>query len=223
MPLPGRNLVISTEQSFGDSFQFTRYIAMGVARCGEVMVICRTPQIPLLSRIPGVRACVTDLKQAGDHAAFCWLTSQPYLFGTEVSSIPAPIPYLAAAPIRRAYWRAELARRVGNEGVRVGLAWADSHENAADWRRSVPLAALRELAAIAGVQFVSLQKPVPDADQAVFSELGLADLSADLTDFGETAAVIANLDLIVSVDSAVAHPAGAMGVPTWTLIYEPAD
>jgi ADP-heptose:LPS heptosyltransferase len=82
---------------------------------------------------------------------------------------------------------------------------------------------LRELATIPGVRLVSLQTPVPDADRAVFSEMGLPDLSADLTDFGETAAVIANLDLVVSVDSAVAHLAGAMGVPTWTLIYEPAD
>jgi Tfp pilus assembly protein PilF len=223
MPLPGRRLVISTDQGFGDSFQFARYITMAAARCGEVTVICRPPQMSLLSRIPGVRACVTDLKQAGDHAAFCWLASLPYVFGTELSNIPAQVPYLAAAPIRRAHWRAELARRVGSEGVRVGLVWAGNNENSADWRRSIPLAALRELTEIPGVQLVSLQKPLPETDRAVFIELGLPDLSADLTDFGETAAVIANLDLVVSVDSAVAHLAGAMGVPTWTLIYEPAD
>jgi hypothetical protein len=96
------------------------------------MVICRTPQIPLLSRIPGVRACVTDLQQVACHAAFCWLTSLPYVFGTEVSFIPAPIPYLVAAPIRRVHWRAGLARSVGNEGVRIGLACAGNHENATD-------------------------------------------------------------------------------------------
>jgi hypothetical protein len=223
MPLPGRRLVISTDQGFGDSFQFARYIPMAAARVGEVTVICRPPQILLLSRIPGVRSCVTDLKQAGDHAAFCWLASLPYVFGTEVSTIPTSVPYLAAAPIRRAHWRAELARRVGSEGVRVGLVWAGNNENSADWRRSVPLAGLRELASIAGVRLVSLQKPVPETDRAVFDELGLLDLSGNLTDFGETAAVIANLDLVVSVDSAVAHLAGAMGVPTWALIYEPAD
>jgi hypothetical protein len=223
MPLPGRRLVISTDQGFGDSFQFARYIPMAAARVGEVTVICRPPQVPLMSRIPGVRNCVLNLTQAGDHAAFCWLASLPYVFGTELSTIPTPIPYLAAAPVRRAHWRAELARRVGSDGVRVGLVWAGNVENTADWRRSVPLTALRELAEIPNVRLVSLQKPVPEADRGVFAEMGLADLSGNLGDFGETAAVIGNLDLIVSVDSAVAHLAGAMGVPTWTLIYEPAD
>jgi tetratricopeptide (TPR) repeat protein len=223
MPLPGRRLVISTDQGFGDSFQFARYIPMAAARCGEVTLICRKPQVSLLSRVPGVKRCVQDLSQAGEHAAFCWLASLPYVFGTEVSTIPTPVPYLAADPIRRAHWRSELARRIGSDGVRVGLVWAGNIENTADWRRSIGLAALRELTSIPGIQLVPLQMPLPDADRAVFAELGLHDFSADLTDFGETAAVIANLDLIVSVDSAVAHLAGAMGVPTWTLIYEPAD
>jgi tetratricopeptide (TPR) repeat protein len=223
MPLPGRRLVISTDQGYGDSFQFARYIPLAAARCGEVTVICRAPQIPLLCRIPGVRTCVTDLKQAGEHAAFCWLASLPHVFGTELSSIPTPIPYLTAAPLRRAHWRADLARRIGTEGVRIGLVWAGNNENSADWRRSVSLAALRHLAEIPGIRLVSLQKPIPEADRAMFTGMGLPDLSADLTDFGETAAVIANLDLVISVDSAVAHLAGAMGVPAWVLIYEPAD
>jgi hypothetical protein len=223
MPLPGRRLVISTDQGFGDSFQFARYIPMAAVRCGEVTLLCRKPQIALLSRIPGVARCITDIKQAGEHAAFCWLASLPYVFGTELSTVPTPIPYLSADPIRRAHWRAELARRIGSEGVRVGLVWAGNMDNTADWRRSLPLAALKGLADIPGIQLVPLQTPVPEADRAVFAALGLPELSTDLTDFGETAAVIANLDLVVSVDSAVAHLAGAMGVPTWTLIYEPAD
>lgn len=223
MPLPGRRLVISTDQGFGDSFQFARYIPMAAARCGEVTLLCRKPQITLMSRIPGVARCITDLKQAGEHAAFCWLASLPYVFGTELSTIPTPIPYLSADPIRRAHWRAELARRIGSDGVRVGMVWAGNMDNTADWRRSLPLTALQELAGIQGVQLVSLQTPIPDSDRVTLTALGLPDLSSDLTDFGETAAVIANLDLVISVDSAVAHLAGAMGVPTWTLIYEPAD
>jgi hypothetical protein len=223
MPLPERRLVISTDQGYGDSFQFARYIPMAAARCGEVTVICRAPQKTLFSRIPGVRRCVADLRQAGDHAAFCWLASLPYVFGTEVSSIPLTIPYLTADPVRRAHWRAQLAARVGSEGIRVGLVWAGNNENTADWRRSIGLAALRALAAIPGVRLVSLQKPVPDADRAVFEAMGLVDFSADLSDFGETAAAMANLDLVVTVDSAVAHLGGAMGIPTWVLIYEPAD
>jgi hypothetical protein len=223
MPLPNRRLVISTDQGFGDSFQFARYIPMAAARCGEVTVICRTPQVALLSRIPGVKRCVPDLKRAGDHAAFCWLASLPYVFGTEVSTIPTPIPYLTADPVRRAHWRALLDQRVGSADVRVGLVWAGNADNTADWRRSLPLEALRGLFGVPGVQLISLQKPVPAADRPAVSALGLEDFSAALTDFGETAAAIANVDLVISVDSAVAHLAGAMGVSVWTLIYEPAD
>jgi hypothetical protein len=223
MPLPGRRLVISTDQGFGDSFQFARYIPMAAARVGGVILLCRKPQIPLLSRVPGVQRCITDIKQAGEHAAFCWLASLPYVFGTEFSTIPAATPYLMADPIRRAWWRSDLASRIGSDGIRVGLAWAGNIENSADWRRSIPLAALRHLAAIPGVRLLSLQKPLPEADRAIFAELGLVDFTAELADFGETAAMIANLDLVVTVDTAVAHLSGAMGVPTWALIYEPAD
>lgn len=223
MPLPGRRLVVSADQGYGDSFQFARYIPMAAARCGGLTLVCRPPQIPLLSRVPGVQRCVTDLRQAGEHAAFCWLASLPYVFGTELATIPTPIPYLTANPQRRAFWRAELDRRIGSDGVRIGLTWAGNADNTADWRRSLPLEALRALAAVPGVRLVPLQTVIPAADRATFQALGLSDLSPLLTDFGETAAAIANLDLVISVDSAVAHLAGAMGVPAWTLIYEPAD
>jgi hypothetical protein len=103
------------------------------------------------------------------------------------------------------------------EGRRIGLVWAGNPDNATDWRRSVPLSLFAPLRAIAGLNLVSLQLQTPDAG------LDLLDLGAELTDFGETAAVIANLDLVVSVDSAVAHLAAAMGTPTWILMYRPAD
>ena len=222
-PLPGRRLVISADQGFGDAFQFARYIPLAAARVGEVTVICRPPQVSLFARIPGVARCVGSLKEAGEHAAFSWLASLPYVFGTELTTIPATVPYLSADPLRRAWWRAELDRAVGSTGMRVGLAWAGNTDNTADWRRSLPLEALRGLASVPGVTLVSLQRPVPDTDRAVFDALGLKDLSEKMTDFGETAALIGNLDLVVSVDSAVAHLAGGLGVPVWTLIYEPAD
>jgi len=222
-PLPGRRLVISTDQGYGDSFQFARYIPMAAARCGGVTLLCRPPQAPLLARVPGVDRIAHDLKDAGEHAAFSWLASMPHIFGTELTNIPTPIPYLTADPVRRAHWRARLAERVGSQGVRVGLVWAGNPDNTADWRRSLPLEALRDLGAIPGVQLVSLQTPLPEQDRASFAAMRLHDFSAELTDFGETAAVIANLDLVVSVDSGVAHLAGAMGMPTWTLVYEPAD
>ncbi len=222
-PLPGRRLVISADQGYGDAFQFARYIPLAAARVGAVIILCREPQVSLFARIPGVARCVGSLKEAGEHAAFCWLASLPYVFGTELSTIPATVPYLHGDPLRRAWWRGELDRVIGSEGVRVGLAWAGNPDNTADWRRSLPLGSLRALADVPGVQLVSLQRPLPDVDRAVFGELGLVDLSDRLTDFGETAALIGSVDLVISVDSAVAHLAGAVGVPVWTLIYEPAD
>lgn len=222
-PLPGKTLAVSADQGFGDSFQFARYLPMAAARCASLTVVCRPPQAPLLSRVPGVARCVTDLRDVGEHAAFCWMASLPYVFGTELHSVPGTIPYLQPALHRKAAWRDRLHQAIGSEFMRVGLAWAGNADNTADWRRSLALSDLEALAAIPGIQLVSIQKPVPQADRDAFAAWGLTDFSDVLADFGETAALIANLDLVVTVDTAVAHLAGAMGVPVWTLIYEPCD
>lgn len=223
MPLPGRRLAISADQGYGDSFQFARYIPLAARLVGEVTVICREPQVALFSRIPGVARCVLNLKAVGEHAAFSWLASLPHVFGTEVATIPAPIPYLSAPAERRAWWRGELARRVGSDGIRVGLCWAGNADNTADWRRSLPLERLRALGSVPGVTLVSLQRPVPEVDRDAFAAMGMVDFSPELTDFAETVALMGSLDLVISVDSAMAHLAGAIGMPVWALIYEPAD
>jgi hypothetical protein len=222
-PLPGRTLAVSADQGFGDSFQFARYLPMAAARCSNLTLVCRLSQVPLFSRIPGVARCVTDLRDVGEHAAFCWMASLPHVFATELSEVPATMPYLFPPPDRRAVWRERLHQTIGSEFLRVGLAWAGNPDNTADWRRSLSLSALEGLAAVPGIRLVSLQKPVPAKDRDAFVAWGLTDFSGALTDFAETAAVIANLDLVVTVDTAIAHLAGAMGVPVWTLIYEPCD
>jgi tetratricopeptide (TPR) repeat protein len=222
-PLPGRTLAVSADQGFGDSFQFARYLPMAAARCGNLTLVCREPQVPLLSRVPGVARCVTDLREVGEHAAFCWMASLPYVFGTELSDVPGTIPYLNAPPDRRAAWRERLHQQIGSECPRIGLAWAGNPDNTADWRRSLPLSALEGLAALPGIQLVSLQKSVPEKDRPAFAAWGLVDFGDAMDDFAETAAMIANLDLIVTVDTVIAHLAGAMGLPVWTLIYEPCD
>ena len=106
---------------------------------------------------------------------------------------------------------------------RAGLVWAGNPENTTDWRRSISLSVLAPLAEIEGLRLISLQLHPPEADRAVMSRMGIFDISEKLLDFGETAAAIANLDLVIAVDSAVAHLAAAMGVPTWILVYQPAD
>ncbi len=222
-PLPGRTLAVSADQGFGDAIQFARYLPLAAARCANLTLVCRPPQVALLSRIPGVARCVTDLRDVGEHAAFCWMASLPCVFGTEPSNVPGTIPYLTAPFESRAAWRERLHQAVGSAFPRVGLAWAGNPDNTADWRRSLPLSALDGLAAVPGLQLVSLQKPVPERDRATFATWGLTDFADAMTDFAETAALLANLDLVVTVDTAIAHLAGAMGLPVWTLIYEPCD
>ncbi len=219
MRLPGRRILVAADQGFGDAFQFCRYLPLVAERCAGVVVLCRAPQIPVFSRLPGVESCVVSIADVGPHAAWCWMASLPRLFGTTQDTIPGGGAYLSPDPARRS----AMAARLPAGGKRVGLVWAGNPENTADWRRSLPLSMLAPLAEIPGLSLVSLQLQPPEADRAAMARMGIFDISAALTDFGETAAAIANLDLVVAVDSAVAHLAAAMGVPTWILVYQPAD
>ncbi len=222
MPLLGRRLLLGADQGFGDGFQFARFVAMAAERCAGVVVLCRAPQVAVFRRLPGVVACVTDITQAGEHAAFCWMGSLPCVLGITVETIP-PAPYCAPDPARRRVWRAELDRLRPGTGLRVGLCWRGNPANSFDWRRSIPLSLLRPLGALAGVDLVSLQVPPPAEDQVLMAAMGMLDPAARLTDFGETAALTANLDCVVSVDSAILHLAGALGVPGLAMLFTPAD
>ena len=223
MQLPGRRILLAADQGYGDAFHFARYIPMVAERCAGIVVLCRTPQIPLFRRLPGVLDCVIDITKAGEHAAFAWMASLPNIFGTTLASVPASTPYLAADPARQGYWREELARRVPDPGLRVGLVWAGNPANSGDWRRSVSLSLLAPLAKIEGVRLVSLQVPTPESDRTAMADLGITDIAPGLTDFGETAAALAGLDLLVTVDTGIAHLAGALGLPAWVLIHHPSD
>ena len=219
MRLPGRRVLVAADQGFGDAFQFCRYLPHVAERCAGVVVLCRAPQIPVFSRLPGVESCVVSIADVGPYAAWCWMASLPRLFGTTPDTIPGGRAYLSPDPARRA----TMAARLPAAGRRVGLVWAGNPENTTDWRRSIPLRMLAPLAEIEGLNLVSLQLQPPAADRAAMTGMGIFDISAELIDFGETAAAIANLDLVVAVDSAVAHLAAALGVPTWILVYQPAD
>jgi len=159
------------------------------------------------------------------HAAHCRLSSLPYMFQTRLDTIPAQVPYLKADPARIAAWKERLDRQLP-PGRRIGLAWTGRPTHPNDRRRSVPLQRLLPIArAVAGTAaFVSLQKPMPANDLAVMSEFrGMTDLSADLKDFGETAALIENLDIVVTVDTSMGHLAGALAKPAWIMLPKAAD
>jgi hypothetical protein len=147
----------------------------------------------------------------------------PWAFGTTVSDVPAAVPYLAADAAAVARWRARLADLPKAAGGRsVGLVWAGGRRAAdplsvrIDRRRSMPLAALAPLGGVAGVSLVSLQKGPPGRD-AVPAGMVLHDWTGELEDFADTAALIAALDLVISVDTSVVHLAGALGRPVWLL------
>jgi hypothetical protein len=148
----------------------------------------------------------------------------PHLVHTTLETIPANVPYLHADPARIAAWRRKLDAMLPHGVRRIGLAWTGRPTHPNDRRRSIPLARLAPLAGPGPASFVSLQKPMPSADLPAVAQLpGLADLSAELADFGETAALIANLDLVITVDTAIAHLAGAMARPVWIMLPKASD
>ncbi len=216
-PLTGKSLLVLPEQGYGDEIQFCRYLPLLKQRgLQRLTVICKPRLKTLFAALPGVDAVVA----AGEPlpaASFDCLTypmSCPLHFGTTPATIPATLPYLTVAPEAVAHWRAQLA-----DAFAVGLVWQGNrrHENDAD--RSLPAAALAHLLAVPEIQFVSAQKawcgPAAGEPAALQAVLPLA---ADLEDFADTAALIMALDLVISVDTAVAHLAGALGKPCWLLL-----
>jgi Flp pilus assembly protein TadD len=217
MRIAGRLLVIG-DQGFGDCIQFSRYFPLAAARCSSLVLACAGEIIELLGAVPGVAASFDRWENVGDFAAYCPLTSLPGIFGTELDSIPATVPYLAAKPARIEHWRWVFADRLPVDSLRVGLVWAGRPTHGNDVRRSLSLAALEPLADSAGVAFVGLQKGPAATQVEHFGDGRILALSDELTSFAETAAVVANLDLVIAVDTAVAHLAAALGKPVWMML-----
>ncbi len=212
----GRLLVLA-EQGFGDTLQFCRYVDVLASRGIDT---CFAVQAPLLSLmrtyLPAV--AVTSLADPPPLADYhCHLLSLPLLFGTELASVPPLARHLQADAARCSHWAGALAGKSGEGVPRIGLVWAGNPAHVNDRNRSMAAQLLGTLCENTAAQFYSLQQGAgPGGDW--FERTGVVDLSARLTDFGETAAVIANLDLVISVDTAVAHLAALMGKPVWLLL-----
>ncbi|MEE3624239.1 tetratricopeptide repeat-containing glycosyltransferase family protein [Nitrospirillum sp. BR 11752] len=217
---PGRIVLIHAEQGYGDSLQFCRYIPLVAQRGLRVVVEVPLPLVRLMRRLPGVDQVVAHGRPLPPFDLHCPMMSLPLAFGTTVPTIPAPVPYLTADPAEALAWRRRLSAEAPcDRRPVVGLVWAgapraDTPDVAvADRRRSMGLAALLPLLKEDGVRFISLQKDA--AEQDVPASLG--GLIDSVADFADTAALISNLDLVISVDTAVAHLAAAMGVSVWLL------
>jgi hypothetical protein len=219
MTLKQGRILLFADQGAGDKIQFARYIPMVAARCKEVVMICPPATIALLAGVQGVAHISHRLKDIPAFDVQCPLSSLPFVFGTRLDTIPARTPYLAADPRKAASWASRLDARTKPGEIRVGIAWAGSPHHANDQNRSTRLAQWQNLLSMPGVNFVSVQKEIPEADRGTLAAQDrLIDLTADLGDFSDTAALIANLDLVISVDTSVVHLAGALGKPAWVFL-----
>ncbi|WP_136514986.1 tetratricopeptide repeat protein [Geomonas edaphica] len=215
-PLAGRILLVRAEQGFGDAIQFFRYAQLLARRGERVLLECRRELLPLFA----AQGDGITLVAAGDEPprfdTWCYLMSLPHLMGTTLSSIPAQSPPISADRERVASWRDRIAPE---EGFRIGLVWAGSAGYKNDRFRSLQVRELLPLARIPGVTLYNLQLGASPEDLALLCSCGaLRDYSADLKDFADTAALIDQLDAVVSVDTAVAHLAAAMGKPVHLML-----
>ena len=214
--IAGRTILLHSEQGLGDTLQFVRYAPLVAARGARVVLEVPKPLVRLLRRMPGVAEVVQRGEPLPPFDTHCPLLSLPLAFDTRLETVPAQVPYLQADPASTQAWGARLPR----DGLRVGLVWAGSphHDDAGaqliNRRRSMPVADLAALNGIAGVQFVSLQL---DTDGCSPERLQCVDLMGEVEDLADTAALVQNLDLVIAVDTAVAHLAGAVGTPVWLL------
>ncbi|WP_082885257.1 tetratricopeptide repeat protein [Bradyrhizobium stylosanthis] len=211
--ISGRTLLIHAEQGFGDTIQFCRLVPL--LRSGARIVLeVQRPLAPLLKDLPGVDQIVPRGDPLPHFDVHCPLLGLSRLLELSLTDVPGQVPYLVPDAARVGIWHKRL-RNVG--GFRVGLAWSGSPTMADDRRRSIPPDLLSGLASIPGVSFVSLQKHAPGQASKAPSALALHDFTDELNDFADTAALIANLDLTISVDTSVIHVAGALGRPVWLL------
>ena len=212
--LDGATILIHAEQGFGDAIHFARYVPLVAARGGRVIFEAPVELHRLFATIAGVDQVVAFGDPLPDFAWQCPLLSLPLAFGTTLRDLPNTKSYLSADPDLVAEWR----RRLAGPALKVGLVWAGRPEHKRDRHRSMALAELAPLAAIPNVAFYALQKGAAESEAETAPDgMRLDILSPLLGDFADTAAAIMALDLVISVDTSVAHLAGALGKPVWIL------
>ncbi len=216
----GRTMLIWAEYGFGDNLQFVRY-APAVARLGWRVILEMPRQLKrVCASIDGIEVIATD-EPLPDFDMHCPVLSLPRVFGTGLSTIPADIPYLRADRDLVRAWRERLA---GRGGLKVGVTWRGNPLHPRDRARSMTPAVFAGLLDVPGLAIVNLQKDARPEEIAALGPPGaVLDAGSDLGDFADTAALVANLDLVVAVDTSVCHLAGALGMPTWILLDSAPD
>jgi tetratricopeptide (TPR) repeat protein len=215
-PVEGKTILLHVDEGMGDVIQFARYVPMLAARGARIVLVVQAPLCPLLAGLPGVVQCIPlPARELPRFDMHCPIMSLPLALGATLATIP-PAAYLPAIPADRVnVWKDRLPPR---ERPRVGLVWSGNPNHANDRNRSMAFATLLPLFE-AKASFVSLQNDVGAGDRAALrARADVIDLTAELTDFVETAALLQNLDLVITVDTSVAHLAASLGRPTWIML-----
>jgi hypothetical protein len=222
--IAGKTILLHSEQGFGDAIQFVRYVPRVAALGATVLLEGHAALMPVFRDIAGVSATFELNEALPPFDVQCPLMSLPLAFRTDLASIPGEVPYLVARTAHVNEWRRRLGER---SGLRVGIAWSGNAANEADRERAIALETLTPLFAVPGCEFQLIQTDIRAADRQVLEQLpDLRDQSTTLSDSGDftnTAALIAELDLVISVDTSVAHLAGALGKPVWLLLPSDPD
>ena len=220
-PLSGKTLLLFGEQGLGDMIQFSRYATQLAAQGARVILAVDKKLERILSTITGVSSTVTEAGALPRYDFHVSMMSVPHLLGTELHNIPNQTPYVTPPPQDVMRWSERLR---GRAGLKIGLAWAGgSHlqvpsARSIDKRRSIPLSSFLPIISLKDITIVSLQKDREDVQPGALSvHHGILDFMPEIDDFCQTAALIENLDLVISVDTSVAHMAGALGKPVWLL------
>ena len=215
--LRGHTILLHAEQGFGDTLQLIRYLPLVQERCAKIIVECQPELQRLLQAMLVDHTVVARGQPLPSFDIHCPLLSLPRLFTTDLTNIPSNVPYLHANATNARVWRDRLADH--SSSAKVGIVWAGNPANTNDRNRTLKLLTLAPLAGVSNVRFFSLQKGMAGSEAKTLPiGMQLTDFADELKDFADTAALIANLDLVITVDTAVAHLAGAMGRPVWTLL-----
>ncbi|WP_027797103.1 tetratricopeptide repeat protein [Paraburkholderia acidipaludis] len=233
-PLDGKVILLHAEQGLGDTLQFCRYASMLARRGAQVVLEVQPELVRLLAPLEGVARIVAQGEPLPPFDLHCPLLSLPLAFETDVASIPGATPYLFADSQAVRHWEAKVSQAAGSPALKVGLVWAGGDRSHVpelrknDRRRSIALEQMLPLFDVPGIRFFSLQKGAPAQQLAALRERregnrpgaeidDIVDFTGELADFADTAALVSNLDLVISVDTSTAHLAGAMGKPVWIL------
>lgn len=229
-PLNGATILLYAEpgSGFGDTIQFIRYAPLVAQRGGRVIVECQPPVLGLLKTVPGIETLIAAGMPLPAFDVQASLLSLPYLWDTTLETIPAIVPYVGAAQRNNAIGETTAAindppSKKTSLLLQVGIVWGGDPNHLHDQERSCPFSTFRAFLNTPGVEFYSLQKGAHRVELVNVNDVPVYDWHDRLTDFAETAAAIDQLDLVISVDTAVAHLAGAMAKPVWVLLAFASD